>query len=184
MEELGARLRYARMVRKLRLRDVAEKAGCSESYLSKVECSRQIPSLQMLHAIAAAVGTTVAELFSDEDRNEVVIYRAGSRPTMVIDNEGDVGHMELERLAPYAEDRLLYANLHVIEPGAHVGENLRHTGEEVGYVLEGELELWVNNTRHQLGAGDSFFFRSELPHRWRNPGPDVTRVVWVNTPPF
>ena len=34
-----------------------------------------------------------------------------------------------------------------------------------------------------LEAGDSFGFPSSLPHRYRNPGPEETEVIWAITPP-
>ena len=43
-------------------------------------------------------------------------------------------------------------------------------------------ELIVNGKSHFLGTGDSFFFASSLPHRYRNIDPGVTRILWVATP--
>jgi quercetin dioxygenase-like cupin family protein len=71
----------------------------------------------------------------------------------------------------------------VISPGATNGGEIKHVGEEMGYVMRGELELTVGDTTHLLRAGDSFFFRSELPHSYRNPGGVEAQVIWVNTPP-
>lgn len=50
-------------------------------------------------------------------------------------------------------------------------------------MLEGAVELIVDEEKEILLQGDSFFFNSELPHRYRNAGEGVTRVLWVNTPP-
>ena len=44
-------------------------------------------------------------------------------------------------------------------------------------------DAMTGDTTHHLKAGDSFFFRSELPHSYRNPGDIEARVLWVNTPP-
>ena len=60
---------------------------------------------------------------------------------------------------------------------------LSHSGEEAGVVIRGRLELWVDGRTVTLEAGDSFGFKSELPHRYRNPGPDETEVIWAITPP-
>jgi mannose-6-phosphate isomerase-like protein (cupin superfamily) len=45
------------------------------------------------------------------------------------------------------------------------------------------LELTINSEKHLLRAGDSFYFPSDLPHAYRNPGKTVMRAVWINTPP-
>ena len=79
--------------------------------------------------------------------------------------------------------QLLQSDIHVIEPLASSDEQISHAGEELGYVIEGELELRLADERHLLQAGDSFYFPSTVPHSYRNPGKTVTRVLWTNTPP-
>ena len=63
------------------------------------------------------------------------------------------------------------------------GGEIKHVGEEVGFVIEGEFELTVGDRSYRLKAGDSFFFRSNQPHSYRNPSSVAARVLWVNTPP-
>ncbi len=86
-------------------------------------------------------------------------------------------------MTPSVDGQSLEGNIHVVSPGATNGGEINHIGEEVGYVLEGEFELTVGSTTYHLKAGDSFFFRSELPHSYRNPGEAAARVLWVNSPP-
>jgi quercetin dioxygenase-like cupin family protein len=50
-------------------------------------------------------------------------------------------------------------------------------------LLDGEIELTVDNRSYQLREGDSFYFRSERPHSYINNQKKVARVLWVNTPP-
>lgn len=59
---------------------------------------------------------------------------------------------------------------------------MRHEGDEFGFVLEGQLELRIDDTVHELAPGDSFALPSHLAHTYRNPGQVVTRVIWINTP--
>jgi mannose-6-phosphate isomerase-like protein (cupin superfamily) len=69
-------------------------------------------------------------------------------------------------------------------PGGSSGEEpYTHAGEEAGAVILGRLEPWVNGRSVLLEAGDSFGFQSTLAHRYRNPGPDETEVIWAITPP-
>src|SRR5438067_400350 len=62
-EYLGVRLRHGRMTMGLRLRELAEKADCSESMISKIENGRAVPSLNILYRIAEALELTVGQLF-------------------------------------------------------------------------------------------------------------------------
>jgi transcriptional regulator with XRE-family HTH domain len=183
-EQLGSRLRHTRRLRKLRLADVARLVPCSESLLSKIETNRVSPSLHTLHRIAAVLDTTVAELFSPEGASGATVFREGERPIVRLESSGGEAKLALERLIPFTRGRILNANVHVIPPGAGNGGDLKHEGEEVGYVLSGRLELTVRGETRVLDEGDSFFFLSHLPHSYRNPGDRPARILWVNSPPF
>jgi transcriptional regulator with XRE-family HTH domain len=182
-QNLGAKLRHARKVKKLRLKDVALEVGCSESLLSKIECDKTTPSLRTLHQIVTALDTSISSMFADPKEFEVTVYQNGERPVVVIDEPERTSSIRLERLTPYAEGQALDGNIHVVAPGATNGGEIKHVGEEVGFVLEGEFELTVGSKTYHLKAGDSFFFRSELPHSYRNTGTETARVLWVNSPP-
>jgi transcriptional regulator with XRE-family HTH domain len=181
---LGARIKEARVNRGFNLRALAEIVNCSVGTLSKIENGKTNPSLGMLHKIGAALGINIAALFSDRDLGEKIVMRAGSRPVMLTkEADPDRGGIALERLVPYAGAHLLEGTINIIQPGGGIDTELQHEGEELGYVLEGILELTVEGEIYRLGPGDSFYFRSEMRHTYRNPGGSVARVLWVNTPP-
>lgn len=56
MAELGAVVRGRRASAGLSLRDLAERAGVSNAYLSQVERGLHEPSISVLRAVAAALG--------------------------------------------------------------------------------------------------------------------------------
>lgn len=173
---LGARIRHARRVAHLTLSQLAAKANCSESLVSKIENGQATPSLAMLHRIAVALDTNIASLMEDGPV-EAPVLRTGERP--VIEAAGGVA---LERLILPKRGGLLQANIHIVQPGAASHGQIVHAGEEVGYVLEGKVELTLGEERYLLEAGDSFTFSSQVPHGYRNVGKAVARIVWVNTP--
>jgi transcriptional regulator with XRE-family HTH domain len=180
---LGIRLRHARMVRGITLKELAAEADCSESMLSKIENDKAAPSFGTLHRIATALGTNISELYATAIGNAVrVVSRAGERPVLMTDNLRTGKGLELERLIPYSREHLLQGNIHRIAPGGG-SEAIAHAGEEIGYVLEGEIELVVDGQCFHAGRGDSFHFRSELPHAYRNIGTKTARVLWISTPP-
>ncbi len=181
---IGAQLKRERRLRGLRLQDVADATGLSKSLISKIENNKASPSLSTLHRVAKALNTSVSALFAMDETLDKVVHRPHERPiagkvqTMV---EWD--GIEAEIMVPYENGRLLEGFVFVMEPGGHSGGLLQHDGEECGYVLEGELELTVDGTTYLLNPGDSFFFNSDKPHAYRNPGKVTTRVIWINTPP-
>ena len=180
-ESLGQRVRYARQKHGLTLAAVAEQIGCSESLLSKIERDRITPTLPTLFKLAESLGTSVAALFSDQQKNKVVIYHQGERPELVLGSKaGKQADTKFERIIPYVEGRLLDANVHVVPPGGGSSGLYAHLGEEVGFVMEGFIELSVDGSISLLKPGSSFFFNSSLPHSYRNIGTETARILWVN----
>ena len=183
--KIGLRLKHARLVKGLRLRELAEALDCSESFLSKVENDRVRPSLAMLHRIVGALGINIPSLFIDtvEPIGPVQIVSANNRAVIRTNTRLQGPGVALERLIAGSRSQLLEANVHCVEPGGHTEGVYTHEGEELGYLLEGQLQLQVDGVWYTLSAGDSFFFRSNLPHGYRNRGSKSAKVLWVNTPP-
>jgi transcriptional regulator with XRE-family HTH domain/quercetin dioxygenase-like cupin family protein len=182
IEQLGSRVRYARKRNGLTLRELGDKVGCSESLLSKIERNHVVPSLPVLWRIAEALGTTFGALFSDRSMEPVTTYNGGERPLLSIGTGGGKGpDVVLERMVPSSENRTIDANLHIIPPGGGSSGAYSHSGEEVGYVVSGYLELTVDGRVYLLASGGSFFFNSSLPHSYRNVGSGEARVVWMNS---
>jgi transcriptional regulator with XRE-family HTH domain len=169
---IGGRLRHARLARGATLKDVARAAGCSESLVSKIETDKINPSLKVLHRICEALKVTIG-----------VVTRAGHRVTVEFDSLRRGTGLRMERLVPHAKGHLLQGSVHVIAPGGSTDGVVSHQGEEVGYVIEGELDLTVGKRTYRVRAGDSFCYRSDEPHGYRNVGSTEARVVIVNTPP-
>ena len=179
---LGVQLRHARLVKGLRLKDLADLANCSESMISKIENSKSTPSLNTLHRIARALDTSVAELLQDRSTIGQVVQRKGERQ-IISEAGGDGGSAETEVMIPFGSSSMLQAFVVRLEPGRGSGGNLQHEGEEVGYVKSGQLLLTVAGVSYHLNEGDSFFFASSSPHSFVNPGTSTTEIIWVNTPP-
>lgn len=177
--DIGRRIRNLRHIKGLTLKDLADRTLCSESMLSKVENGKAQVSLTLLHRIVHSLDITITALFSESRADQGVVTRAKDRSTFRIDANGS----RLERLIPPNLGHLLEGNLHILEPGGGSDGILTHEGEEVGYVLNGVFELTVSGVQYLLHSGDSFVYRSEEPHSYRNPGKETTRVLWVSTPP-
>ena len=135
-----------------------------------------MPSLAKLHRLATALDTNIGALTSEARPSGGPILRQGERPVI----RG--GSISLERIGLPSPGALLQANIHIIAPGGASDGQIVHTGEEIGYVLEGHIELQLGNENYTLNPGDSFVFSSQVPHGYRNIGEIPARVLWVNSP--
>lgn len=177
----GGKLRAARRLQGLTMAQLAAKVGCSESLISKIECDRALPSLQLLHRLVSALGTNIASLMVDNTgEKDGIIARAGERPVLVVTPSGRGRGLKLESLS--VDRAALQANIHIIAPGGGSNGAIQHEGEEVGYVLQGIVEMTIGEKRYRLEPGDSFYFRSDHPHAYVNVGKEEARILWVNSP--
>ena len=176
---LGGRIRALRQARRLTLRDVAERSGVTESFLSQVERGVASPSIASVQRIARALGRSIAELFATDDRAGIVV-RAGDRRRVVYQGLGAV-----DEFLTRATDGRLQVIMSTIQPGGGTGDEAytHDSDEEVVVVLEGVLDLWVGPEHYRLETGDAVTHSSRVPHRNTNPGPGVARVLFCITPP-
>jgi uncharacterized cupin superfamily protein len=89
----------------------------------------------------------------------------------------------LESVVQPSNGGLLQAHILNLSPDGRSDGLIRHTGEELGFVITGEVDLEVEGTTYHLQTGDSFFFLSSLAHGYHNKGKKLSRILWVNTPP-
>ena len=192
---IGGRLKHARKVKKVSLKQLANQIGCSESLLSKVENGRTQPSLQTLHKLTQTLEISIGKLFAESESDKLRYFmKAKDRPSIALSQEGqEKPGIRLESIIPHSNPQLLMASIHIVQPGGSTGGRgldgndnvgtIVHEGEETGYILTGQLELTIDGKTVVLDEGDSFFFESHLRHGYRNPGNTETRVLWVCTPP-
>jgi DNA-binding transcriptional MerR regulator/quercetin dioxygenase-like cupin family protein len=172
---IGARLRKLRTQRHLSLAQVAQAVGVSVGFLSALERSQMSGSVGTLRKLARFYKTNILDFFeaTGSGRRQV---RPEDRKVL---EAGPGVRMELLAWG----DTVMEPHLFCVAPGAGSGESYCHAGEEFLYVLRGELEITLQGQEYLLKAGDSFYFESATPHRWKNPGSTETCVLWVNTPP-
>lgn len=172
---IGAHLRQLRARRHLSLAQVAEAVGISIGFLSALERSQMSGSVGTLRKLARFYKTNILDFFGANEASSRQV-RPAQRKVL----EAGTG-VRMELLA--WGNTVMEPHLFRIAPEAGSGESYAHEGEEFIYVLHGELEICVNSEQYRLKSGDSFYFESATPHRWRNPGRRETKLLWVNTPP-
>lgn len=178
MESLGNKLRALRKLQGLSLKQLAERVGCTASYLSMVENGRLDPSVSRLKKIVDALGKTIVDLFGESDHGDIVV-RKEKRARVAFPGS----KLRIEILVLQDPDKKMDARLAVIGPRGGSEGDYAHPGEEFGLVLKGTMELTVDGTSYQLREGDCFYFHSSRNHRFRNNSDQETQVVWVNHPP-
>lgn len=179
---IGVKLRHARKVKSMTLAELAEQVGISVSMLSKIERDQAVPSLHTLHSMVRVLETNIASLLAAPLTDDHVVSHPQDRPHISVSSVRPGHGVTLECLISDRETALMDANIHIIAVGGGSEGTIVHDGQEVGYVMEGEVELQVGEKMYVVKEGDSFFFPSNMPHGYRNIGTTIARILWVNTP--
>jgi len=172
----GQRFRRLRQKRSLSLVQVAKATGVSVGFLSALERGQMRASVATLTRIARYYRTNLLSFFDDSKSNSRLVP---PRERRVLETTKGV-RMELLAWGSKAMEPHLFR----IKPGSGSGEPCTHEGEEFLHVIRGSFEIWIGNEEHyKLKPGDSLYFESSTPHRWRNPGSSESWLLWINTPP-
>jgi DNA-binding transcriptional MerR regulator/mannose-6-phosphate isomerase-like protein (cupin superfamily) len=172
---IGTHLRQLRAKRKLSLAQVAQAVNLSVGFLSALERSQMSGSVGTLRKLTRFYKTNILDFF---DANGASARQV--RPTQRKVLQAGPG-VRMELLA--WGNTVMEPHLFRVAPEAGSGDSYTHEGEEFLFVLRGELTITLEKEEYRLKAGDSFYFESATPHRWKNPGRAETCLLWVNTPP-
>lgn len=157
---LGERLRVRRKELKLTLQEVADKAGFSVGFISQIERGITVPSLVSLVAVCRALNLEIGSFFQQPKGNSVT--RHDSRPVYGLARDGQRA-VTYERLSASFPGNVLRSTL-IHEPPGFRSEPMSHEGEEIFFIVSGELTLELDGERMILEAGDTVHFPSTRIH--------------------
>lgn len=177
--DVGARLRAIRQMHGLSQRELARRAGVTNGLVSLVEMNRVSPSVSSLKKLLDGIPMSLAEFFTGDFNQRTPVFY-GVEDLLELGNEA----VSLKLVAATRSNRQMTLLHERYEPGAATGdEMLTHRGEEGGVVVRGRIEVTVGGESRVLGAGEAYYFASNLPHRFRNPGREVCEIISCSTPP-
>jgi len=174
---IGAQLRAARLAARKSMAEVAEQAGLTKGFLSKLERDLANVSVASLIRICAALNISVGSLFQ-ASKGEVV-RRGAYQPI----NFGGTGVREY-LLTPSGEKRV-QAILSYIEPGGGSGDEPYSLPADVEFVfvLAGQLQISLAGEDVTLERGDAFTFPAGSQHTFRGIwAAGRTQLLWVFSP--
>ncbi len=174
---IGAQLRAARLAARKSMAEVADEAGLTKGFVSKLERDLANVSVASLIRLCDALGVSVGSLFQ-ASRGQVI--RQGEYAPIDFGGTG----MREYLLTPAGEKRV-QALLSDIEPGGGSVDELYALPADVefAFVLSGQLLITVAEEEVTLEQGDAYTFPADAPHMFRSTLTEGrTRVLWVFCP--
>lgn len=181
-------LKIGEVIRKIReakgwsREKLAYASGLSSAAVYKIEQDLMAPTIITLAKIARALKKDIRDFLKEtfETKEGYQITRKNGRFVL---NTHELG-FRIERVGGEIGDRKMEAILLKIKRGKCSGnEKLFHEGEEIHFILRGNVEYTMNNEKISLSEGDSIHFKSLVPHSWKNIGTGEAEVLVIITPP-
>src|SRR5580700_11712485 len=172
--DVGSHLKAVRQMYGLSQRELV-----TNGLISLIEQNRVSPSVSSLKKVLDGIPMALADFFTMDLGGQAQVFFPRQ-------DLADIGTASVElRLVG---SRLAKRSMSILHeryaPNADTGEEmLTHAGEEGGVIVKGRIELSVGGESRVLGPGDAYYFKSSLPHRFRNPGRDECEIVSASSPP-
>jgi transcriptional regulator with XRE-family HTH domain len=175
-EVLAERVRAARQEAGWTLQDLAQRCGVAVSTIQKIEAGQMVPSLSVLSKVANGLQRRVSFLIG-EDTGELEISYCPARGRRTVQARNGVSVVSL---AGDLRDPEFDAYEFFIPSGQDSGpDTVTHRGEELIICVRGRIELVIGDRVFDLRVGDSVRYKSIAPHRWRNVGRGLARVILI-----
>ena len=164
---IASRVRQLRADRGLALDALAESSGVSRSMISLIERGESSPTAVVLEKLATGLGVPLAALFNAPAAPSDPVSR---RKDQVEWRDPASGYLR-RNISPAG----FPSPLHLVEVFFPAGARVAYeTGARPGvthqqiWVLQGEIEITLDGTRHRLGAGDCLAMVLDRPITYRN----------------
>ncbi|MEU1468989.1 XRE family transcriptional regulator [Streptomyces sp. NPDC005761] len=178
---LAARLGGLRGERGWSLDELARRSGLSRSTLSRLERGELSPTAAQLGRLCSVYERTMSRLLQEVEAQPPQLVPAESQTVW---RDEATGFVRRSVSPPHAGLRaeviegILGPDADIAYEGPPVPELEQHI-----WVLEGTLEVAVDDTVHTVGPGDCLRFRLRGPSRFRCPGPDRVRYALMIVTP-
>jgi transcriptional regulator with XRE-family HTH domain len=175
---LGKKLRRMRQARGLTAVELAKRARVTTGFISQLEHSQTVPSLQTLQRIATVLGVSMTYFLLEENLQPQVV-RKQERPILQLEDNGSC----VSLLSPLPSRHLELA-LFELPPGAVSWATARsHAGQQCHLLLQGTVRADYGENTYRLEEGDSILWEGTLPYRLENIGTNDARLLIATAPP-
>ena len=174
---LGNKLRRMRQVRGLTAVALAKHARVTTGFISQLEHSQTLPSLQVLQRVAAALDVSLTYFFLEESRQPQVV-RKRERSLIHLGPDGS----RLWLLSPVPPQHLELALLELPRGAVSWSTVRAQEGQQCHFVLQGTVRADYGDTTYRLEEGDSILWDGTLPYRLENIGTNDARLLIAMAP--
>ena len=179
---IGQRVKQLREEQRLTLSELAEKSGVQIATLSRIENLKMVGSLESHMNIAKGLGVDITALYT----------HILEKPEPASDSQGKAKDAEIfahnakasqEFLTGRVLSKKMMPVLLKIEPRGKTNKEQNQPGsEKFIYILEGNVEVFLEDKKFALTKGNTLYFNSSTAHYFQNKGQTTAKIIAVSTP--
>lgn len=162
--KIGERLKQIRINRNLSLDDTAELTSVSKPMLGQIERGQSVPTITTLWKIASGLKVPLSSFLADT-QTEYTISDFADKSPIIEEN----GMMRAYTLFPYDPIRNVETFMIEFDSGCYHSSEKHNDGvEEYILIVEGNLQMILNDNAVTVSQGQALRFRADIPHCYNN----------------
>ncbi len=162
------------------IQELASSSRVSANMISRIERGLTTPSVEILMKLATTFGLSISYFVEEATTSSAVVVTRGGNGKQVFFFEDK---HQIVSLTDGISDPGFSVFIDTLERGCVSGAGkMVQSGEEFAWVLDGKMEIGIDQESFVLDAGDAIAFKASHPHRWRNLHDGETKVLWVVSP--
>ncbi len=163
---ISSNLKGIREQRNLTLDQLAELTGVSKSMLRQIETGKSSPTIATIWKIANGLRLSFTTLVSKRRPDVAIMDFKGSNPLTAKSKQ-----YRLYPLIPFDPEHGFEIYHVEIEPGTtYNGEPHEGNVEEYVFVMQGTLEITIDETKHLVKTNKFIRFTANRPHQYYSSG--------------
>lgn len=162
---IGPRIQQLRQEKGISIEELSNLTGFEVDFLAQIEANEIQPQLGTVMRLSKALDSAFGRLISGVGEKLYSITRKQDQKVVSrsTSKKGSQKSYTYKSLAPEVKGRHMEALIVQLEENP--GEDLSvHNGEEFIHVLNGNVELKINDETFVLEPGDSVYYLSTTPH--------------------
>ena len=177
--DIGSAIKNFRKGQGMSQKKLSQLVGVTPSNISQIENNQVFPSIPALYKIAGHLSVDVGSFFQKKTFLEKTVFQQCDA-VKINGPGGNKEGIEITQLTPFDLDGKIDFFLIKIFPDKKISSHFfQHKGEEIGYVLSGEIHMVYQDVGHHLQPNDTIYLKTGSPTQWHNKNNGTATLLWI-----
>jgi len=177
---IGNKIKEVRKAKHITLVDLSKKSGVQVATLSRIENLKMTGTLESHMKIAKALGVDIASLYKEIDI-EPDLLGLDEIPSTDTFTYNEKANYEI-LTKNITSKKMMPIILNIDEGGRTATEQNKQNSERFIFVLEGSVNVIIEEKHFKLSKNSSLYFDSSKDHYFENVSNKCAKIISITTP--